>query len=120
MIIAIPTDGKRGLEESVAEHFGRCETYTFLDEEGGVIEIIENIGEHKGGTELPPEIIKKHGANVVLCKGIGPKALNLCKQLGIEVFIGQAETVKEIFELWKKNKIKKADFGDVCGGFLSR
>jgi len=112
--IVVPTDDKKGLKSIVAEHFGRCETYTFLDEKGNAIEIIDNISEHMGGSGLPPELMKKHGADVLLCRGLGPRALNLCKQLGIDVYVCQAKTVKEIFELWKNKKIKKADFGDVC------
>jgi len=38
----------------------------------------------------------------------------LCKELGTEVYIGQAGTVKEMFEMWKNNKIKKASKEDVC------
>jgi len=114
MKIVIPTDNKKGLNDIVAEHFGRCNTYTFLDEKGKVIEIIDNTSEHMGGSGLPPELMKKHGANVLLCKGLGPRALQLCKQLGIDVYVYQAKTVKEIFELWKNNKIKRASFEDVC------
>ena len=114
MKIVIPTDSRRGLDDTVSEHFGRCNTYTFLDEKGRVIEIIDNTSEHMGGSGLPPELMKKHGADVLLCRGLGPRALNLCKQLGIEVYVCRAETVKEMFELWKSNKIKKADFEDVC------
>ena len=114
MKIVIPTNGKRGLDDTVAEHFGRCNTYTFLDEKGNVAEIIDNTSEHMGGSGLPPELMKKHGANILLCKGLGPRALNLCKQLGIDVYVCQAKTVKEIFEIWKTKKIKKANFEDVC------
>ena len=114
MKIAIPTDNKKGLNDRVAEHFGRCSTYTFLDEKGEIIEINNNTSKHKGGTGLPPELMKKCGANVLLCKGLGPRALNLCKRFGIDVYVFQAETVKEIFELWKNNRIKKADLEDVC------
>jgi predicted Fe-Mo cluster-binding NifX family protein len=114
MKIVIPTDGKIGLDDRVAEHFGRCNTYTFLDENGKVLEVVDNTSEHMGGRGLPPELMKKHGADILLCKGLGPRALNLCGELGIEVYVCQAETVKEIFEMWKNNKIKKADVLDVC------
>ena len=67
-----------------------------------------------GGLELPPELMKKHGVNILLCRGLGPRALDLCKQLGIDVYVHQAETVKEIFDLWKNKKLKKADFEDIC------
>jgi len=116
MKIAIPTDDKKGLDGKVAEHFGRCLAYTFLDEDGNVIEIIDNTSEHMGGTGLPPEFIKKHGANVMLCGGLGFKALELCSQFEIDVYICSSETVREIFEMWKNNKIKKANISNVCDG----
>jgi predicted Fe-Mo cluster-binding NifX family protein len=114
MKIVIPTENKKGLNDKVAEHFGRCNTYTFLDENGKLIEIINNISEHMGGSGLPPELMKKHGANILLCRGLGSRALDLCKQFDIEVYVYQSTTVKEIFNLWKKNKIKKASSEDVC------
>jgi len=114
MRIVIPTDNKKGLSDKVAEHFGRCNTYTFLDEKGEIVKIIENTSEHMGGKGLPAELMKKHGADVLLCKGLGPRALNLCNELDIIVYVCQAETVKEIFELWKNKKIEKAGLEDVC------
>jgi len=114
MKIVIPTESKKGLDDKVAGHFGRCLTYTFLNEKGEVEEIIENASEHMGGKELPPELMKRYGADILLCKDLGPRALALCHQLGIDVYVNQAETVKEIFEMWKNNKIKKAGAEDVC------
>jgi len=114
MKIVIPTNNKKGLNDKIADHFGRCKTYTFLDKKGEVIEIIDNTSEHMGGMGLPPELMKKHGADILLCKDLGPRALNLCQELEIEVYVCQAETVKEIFEMWKNNKIKKAGAEDVC------
>jgi predicted Fe-Mo cluster-binding NifX family protein len=114
MKIVIPTNNKKGLKDTIAEHFGRCETYTFLDENGKVVEIIANTSEHMGGIGLPPELMKKHGADILLCKGLGSRALNLCGELGMEVYVYQAEKVKEIFEMWRNNKLKKADPEDAC------
>lgn len=114
MKIVIPTEGKKGPDDKVAEHFGRCATYTFLDETGRVIEIIDNTSTHMGGAGLPPELMKKHGANILLCRGLGPRALDLCRQFGIEVYVNQVETVREFFDLWKTEKLKKAGSEDVC------
>ncbi len=115
MIIAIPTKNRKGLNDEIEEHFGRCNTYTFLDENGNVIKIVENVGKHMGGFKLPPEFIKDQGAEILLCKGIGPKAVNLCKSLGIKVYISnEAKTVKEIFEFWKNKKVKDASYENTC------
>ena len=112
--IVIPTNDKKGLNDKIADHFGRCLTYTFIDEKGNLLEVIGNTSEHMGGVGLPPELMKKHGADILLCKDLGPRALNLCQELGIEVYVCQAKTVKEIFGMWKNNKIKKAGAEDVC------
>lgn len=114
MKIVIPTNDVRGLDDVVADHFGRCQTYTFLDEKGEVMEIIKNTSEHMGGTSLPPELMKQHGATVLLCKDLGPKALDLCNQLNILVYIHRAETVGEIYKLWKGKKLSMASTQDVC------
>ena len=114
MKIVIPTDNKNGLTATVAEHFGRCNTYTFLDDEGKVVKIIDNTSEHMGGIGLPPELMKQHGADVLLCRELGPRALDLCGQFGIDTYICQARTVKEVFDLWKNNKVKKANSSSVC------
>ena len=114
MKIVIPTNNKDGLEDTVALHFGRCNTYTFLNQSGEVIEIIDNTSEHMGGTGSPPELMKKHGANVLLCKSLGRRALNLCAELKIKVFVSNAEKVKNIFQEWKENKIKQATPEDAC------
>lgn len=112
--IVIPTDGGEGLQNKIANHFGRCQTYTFLDENGKVLEIIDNTSEHMGGVGLPPKLMKKHNADVLLCHDLGPRALNLCRELEIEVYCDNSQTVEEIFELWKNNKLKKATLDDVC------
>ena len=114
MKIVIPTEGKNGLKEKLADHFGRCRTYTFLNENGRVLEIIENTSEHMGGKGLPPELMRTHGANILLCYDLGPRALNLCREFDIEVYVCHMKTVKDIFEMWKSNKLQKASSKDVC------
>ena len=114
MRIVIPTNSKKGLDDQIAEHFGRCLTYTFLNEKGEVLKIIDNTSKHMGGVGLPPELMKKHGAGVLLCGGLGSRAIDLCKELGIDVYVYQAKTVGDIFELWQNNKLKKAGAEDAC------
>lgn len=114
MKIVIPTDDKKGLDSKITEHFGRCKTYTFLDENGTILEIIDNTSEHMGGQGLPPELMKKNNANVLLCRGLGSRALDLCQKYGIKVYVKNVENVKNIFEMWKENQLQKATSDDVC------
>ena len=114
MKMAIPTLGKKGLEEMVSEHFGRCDTYTLLDDKGNFLEVIDNTSSHNGGKELPPEILKKYNVDILLCKGLGPRALEFCKKLGIIVYVYSGNTVKEIMENWKNNCPAPATMKDIC------
>jgi len=114
MKIAIPTMGDKGLEETVAGHFGRCPTYTMLDENGDIIEIIKNISSHMGGTGLPPELLQQNGVNILLCRGIGPSAIDLCTRLNIDTYVDSNTTVKTLYNNWKSNALSKASLDDSC------
>ncbi len=114
MKIVIPTNSKNGLDDQVADHFGRSQTYTFLDEKGEVVEVIKNTSEHMGGQGLPPELMKQRGADILLCRDLGPRAISLCAELGIDVYTCQAKTVKDIFAMWQSNRLKKAGADDAC------
>ena len=46
MKVCLPTMGLDGLNDMVAQHFGRAPTYTVVDIEANKIEIIANTGEH--------------------------------------------------------------------------
>ncbi len=114
MRIAVPTNENKGLDSDVAYHFGRCKSFIVLDENGKIVELLDNASEHMGGTGLPPELMKKHNIDVLLCQGLGPRAIELSQKLGISVYTSQAKTVKEIFGLWKSGKLNKATKDDSC------
>ena len=78
MKIAISTDGNRGMNENVSNHFGRCKTYTIIDENGQVLDIVENKSSHAGGEKLPPYFLKDLDIDILFCQGIGYKALSIC------------------------------------------
>lgn len=114
MKIAIPTEGKGGLDDSAAEHFGRCETYTILDGKGEVLEVMKNTSEHMGGKGMPPEIIRDTGAEILICKGMGPRALGMCRQYKITVYVCEEKTARDMFDKWKAGQLSPANDNDVC------
>ena len=114
MKIAVPTLGNRGLKERVAEHFGRCPIYTIIDNEEKQITVINNTSSHNGGKGLPPELLRQNDINVLLCKKIGPKAIEMCKYFNIEVYVDSSDTVEKMYDKWKNNQLHKASIDDVC------
>jgi predicted Fe-Mo cluster-binding NifX family protein len=114
MKIAIPTHGKNGYKEKVALHFGRCETYTVLDENKNIVAILDNNSTHNGGLLLPPVFLKQQKIDILLCLSLGRKALDLCEKNNLLVYIGTKTTVDEIFNEWKEEKTKKASMKNTC------
>jgi len=114
MKVCIPTNGNGGLEDTVGEHFGRVPTYTIVDLEKNDVEVIPNTSNHMGGTRNPPEILVEHGVNVMICQGLGRRAIAMFTDFGIEVYIGANGTVKDAIESYKKGSIQKASEGDAC------
>jgi len=114
MRICIPTMGENGLDNPIGEHFGRVPTYTVVDLETNDVKVIPNTSEHAGGTGYPPEIMKKEGVNVMVCRGLGRRAITMFEQMGIEVYIGASGTVKDAVDAFKQGTLQKASEGDAC------
>lgn len=114
MVIAVPVNERKGLSSRVARHFGRCEYYALINEGGELLKFIKNSSRHKGGVKQPPEVIHDNGADALLCTGIGPKAIEFCKKLGIKVFVGRGGTIKQIFESWNNDELTRASADEAC------
>ena len=114
MKVCIPTMGDNGLNEQVGEHFGRVPTYTVVDTETNEVEVIDNTSEHTGGIGYPPEIIAQTGAEVMLCGGLGRRAVAMFEELGIMVYVGASGTVKDAVQLWKNGRLQVATDETAC------
>lgn len=112
MRVCVPTEGQGGLDDRVGEHFGRCPTYTIYDTETGEVEILPNTSEHMGGAGLPAQLLAQAGVDVVLCAGLGRRALALFEENGIEVRTGASGTVREAIEAWQAGRLPGAEACD--------
>ncbi|MEE8566852.1 MAG: NifB/NifX family molybdenum-iron cluster-binding protein [Candidatus Bipolaricaulota bacterium] len=112
--VCVPTAAHGGLDDLVGEHFGRVPTYTIYDSETDTVEIIDNTSEHAGGRGLPGEILSALGIDVLLCSGLGRRAIGILTGNGIEVCVGVNGTAGEAIEAWKKGNLPKASEGDAC------
>jgi len=112
--VCVPTAGQGGLDALVGEHFGRVPAYTIYNTETDQVEVVQNDSEHMGGTVLPGEILANLGIDVLLCSGLGRRAIGILNTNGIEVCIGISGTAREAIESWKGGKLSKASEGDAC------
>ena len=97
--IAFAIEEDRGLESPIAYHFGRCRYYMFVDVEDSEIKgvrVMENpfFGSHISGAV--PQFIADQGARVVIAGGMGPRAMNMLRSLGVEPITGATGRVKDV------------------------
>ncbi|MFX0014050.1 MAG: NifB/NifX family molybdenum-iron cluster-binding protein [Promethearchaeota archaeon] len=114
MRLCIPSETRDGLESQVGYHFGRVPSYTIYDDETKRIEIVENTSSHMGGIKLPAELLRDYNVDVMLCGGLGRRAIQLFEQFGIEVYIGAHGTVEDAIKQYNRNKLRMATDKDAC------
>ena len=93
MKIAIATDG-----EYVAAHFGRCPAFTLVDIEGNKItarEVIDNPGHQPG---FIPRFLHDRGVRCIVAGGMGPRAVELFRELEMEAIAGIDGKVTETID----------------------
>ena len=114
MKICIPSMGDKGMDELVGEHFGRVPFYTVIDSETDEVNIMENKSGHTGGTGYPAEILAEAGMNVMLCGGLGRRAIMMFEERGVMVYIGASGKVSDAYQLWKDGKLEAATDESAC------
>ena len=114
MKIGIPSNGEKGLDEQVGQHFGRVTHYTIVDLDTNDVNVIPNTSHHMGGTVEPPELLKKEGVGVMLCSGLGRRAINLFEQMDIDVYIGASGKVRDAITAFKQGNLQQATMSDGC------
>ncbi len=112
MRVCVPSY-RGGLDDYVCEHFGRAETFTIYDTETGKVEILRNRSEHFGGIGKPPEILKGK-ADVIVCSGMGARAIALFKNYGISVYMGATGRVRDAIKQFLSGKLVEADESFGC------
>jgi len=113
--ICIPTMGENGLDDFVGEHFGRVSHYTIVDLDTDEVKVIPNTSHHMGGKEYPPELMAQEGANIMVCQGLGRRAIGMFKEFGIDVYVGASGLVRDAITAFKQGRLRKAGIDDACG-----
>ncbi len=113
-MLCCPTQGPGGLDDTIGEHFGRVPTYTLVDTETGRVDVVRNTSEHLGGSGMPADLLIAAGIDVLLCAGLGRRAIQLLTDGGIEVCTGASGTVAHAVAAWKKGTLASAGMSDAC------
>ncbi len=72
----------------LSAHFGHCQAFAYVDVENNRIVAVNRMTppEHQPGSF--PKWVAENGATDVIAGGMGPMAINLFNEAGINVFVG--------------------------------
>jgi predicted Fe-Mo cluster-binding NifX family protein len=118
--IAVPSNGRGGLDATRSGHFGHCDVFTFIDVVDGEIKnvsTVENQGHVQGGCMVPVNLLANHNVNALVVGGIGMRPLMGFRQVGIGVYHdSQRAEVKPVVEDLIAGRLPEISDDQVCGG----
>jgi len=108
--IALACETGFGLEAVLSPHFGRCPFYVLVDVTSDHIlgfQVVRNphYPDHQPG--VVPQFIRSQNAHVMIAGGMGPTAIDLFNQFGIDVATGARGKVKDVVEAYLRGEIQE-------------
>ena len=122
--IAVAAEDESGLDGQVAGHFGRCRAYVVVETLGDRIEgsrVVLNPHAEMHQPGQMPRFIQGLGANVILAGGMGPRAVDMFSQFGIDVATGFRGRVRDVVGGYLRGEVSGTvpcghDHPRSCGG----
>jgi len=106
--IALACEDNKGLNGQISQHFGRCPSYLVVDVEGNEIKKSDIISNPYYENHIPgvvPKFISEQGASVMIAGGMGPRAIDMFSNLGIEVVTGAIGNVGNVLKAYLQGEI---------------
>jgi predicted Fe-Mo cluster-binding NifX family protein len=94
------------------DRFGRCNYFFIADSSGEILEKIKNPykEDSQGAGIASAKLLDDHGVKSIVAPHLGPKALEICRAVGMELFDqGEVSSLEEIWPIWKEKQLKKVD-----------
>ncbi len=104
------------MEGMVDERFGRCRKLVVYDPRSNTIEVLDNranTGLAQGAGVQTAENVVNAGAHAVISGDFGPKAFQMLRAAGIEVYSTMSMTVREALSRFEEGKLTKLAGADV-------
>lgn len=104
------------MEGMVDERFGRCRKLVLYDPQSNTVEILDNqanTGVARGAGIQTAQNVLNAGAHAVISGDFGPKAFQVLRAAGIEVYSTMNMTVREALSRFEEGKLTKLAGADV-------
>jgi len=111
MKIAFAAEEDKGIESKLAYHFGRCPYYIFVDIESNKIKEVKSkrnpfFDRHEPGDV--PQFIANEGAKLIIAGGMGPRAIDWFRKLGVKPITGASGKIKDILSQYLTGKLSRS------------
>lgn len=122
--IAVAAEDEAGLDGQVAGHFGRCPAYVVVETVGGEIRggrVVPNPHAQAHQPGQMPRFIQGLGVDAILAGGMGPRAINMFSEYGIDVATGLTGRVRDVVGSYLRGELSgtvpcRHDHPSSCGG----
>ena len=115
MIICIPTTTNEGKSAQVHEHFGSAPFFTICDTETDTVEAIANAGhDHAHGMCQPLSAFADRRIDIVVCGGMGARAVQKLNQGGIRAYRAVPGAVSAVLEQFAAGRLEEITAANAC------
>ena len=118
MKLAISSSGK-DLNSQIDPRFGRCAYFLVINPDDMSFEVFNNDSAVLGGGAgiQSAQFVASKGVDAVITGNCGPNAVQTLTAAGVELFAGQAGTVKAVVERFKKGQLRPTSEANVDSHF---
>lgn len=115
MKICIPTENREGLNAKVHAHFGSAKYFTIYDTEKDSVNTIDNTNAHHShGMCHPISVLGTGSIDVVVCQGMGMRAVQKLNEAGIKAYQVSGDTVAEVIKKYTDNELREITVQNAC------
>ena len=120
MRLCIPTIDDGGLRAVPSDHFGSAPFFTLVDTETERVEVVANTdAHHLHGHCEPLRSLEREKIDLVVCQGLGKRAMTLLSEAGIPFFITWKPDVAAILVAHREGRLGGEAFQEADRGALA-
>jgi len=126
-IIAIPSNGQGGLDDTMSQRFGRCMSFTFItldNNEIKEVKVVSNEAANAMGSAgiQAAQTVGTNKANVVIVGFLGPNAGDALNALKLKILQSTSQnlTIQQVINLYLEGKLQELAGSNVGAHFGMR
>ena len=123
-LIVVAAEEACGFDGEVSAHFGRCPFFLLAEADGTRVTVSQVVPNPYHGGHQPgavPRFVRDMGADVIIAGGMGPGAIEMFHDFGIDVATGATGAVTTVLGSYLRGEHRGVvpcahDLRDDCGG----